>query len=244
MLQEFLELRAQYFERTFAFGELSCELVTTQLQLLELVPQTLEAGRDRVECRALGFHRDRNMLRAVAIALRLLTLEAQILTQAVALLFELHARRFELRHLLEAFLEASTCGGDGILCALLIGLQLRGLRLDLASTLRGLFGAAGERSHLRGQLAVRAVQTVHIRLQRIAATLELHQPLADLGSFALQGFLSLFRGAHGLTQLAHFLFTTDDAGMHVLVAAHAQPVATDPDAIACDDGFASAERSS
>ena len=68
--------------------------------------QTLEARGDRCQRRTLRFDLDRDLLRAVAIGLRLRALEAEVLAQLVALLLELDARRFELRHRVHAFLQA------------------------------------------------------------------------------------------------------------------------------------------
>src|SRR6188472_3251993 len=86
------------------------------------------------------------------------------------------------------------------------------------------------------------MQAVHFRLNRVATTLELHETFTNLSGFRLQRILTLFSSADCFTQLAHFLFATDHAGMYVLVAAHAQPVTTDPDAVARDDRLAIRER--
>src|SRR5262245_32361994 len=86
------------------------------------------------------------------------------------------------------------------------------------------------------------MQTIDVGLQRIAAAFQIRDALARLCNLILQRIATLLGGIHRLAQLAHFLLATDDARMDVLVAADAQPIAADPNAIARDDGFAAEER--
>ena len=100
------------------------QLVAPLLELFELMAQAIQARGDRRQRRALRLDLDRHVLRAVAIGLRLRALERQVLAQLVALLLQLDARGLELRHRIDAFLQARARFRDRVGAALVIVLQL------------------------------------------------------------------------------------------------------------------------
>ena len=107
---------------------------------------------------------------------------------------------------------------------------------------RRLLGLGAQRAHLRIRVAGDAMQPVDLFLQSVAALLVLGELRARIGELRLDAVALTLGVGDDVAQRAHFLLAADDAGMHVLVATDAQPVAPDPDAVARNDGFAAEQR--
>src|SRR5690606_181974 len=157
LLQGGLELFGQLLQRRFALLELPNELFAPALQLLQLLPQAVEARRYGAQGGSLRFHADRDFLRPIAIALRLRAFGREILPQLVAAPLQLDARRFELRHRIETFLQARLGLRDRGRDLLVIAVDLLHLGADPASAFGGLFSLGAQRADLCAQLAVQAM---------------------------------------------------------------------------------------
>src|SRR5690606_19189110 len=132
-----LERLSQRFQRGLAVGKLTGELIAPLLKLLELAAQPVQPRSDRSERRAARFDLDGRRLRRFAIALRLRALVAEILTPLVALAFQVDARRLELRHGVQAFLQARTRLGERRRTALVVASQVLQLAADARDALGG-----------------------------------------------------------------------------------------------------------
>ena len=145
-------------------------------------------------------------------------------------------------HRLERDFELAARGARVRLRRADLGGELGRLGREARQPFARLLFAGRQRAELRAQVDVAAVQTIDRFLSAVARFIERRDSRARLEERTLAFLERPLGRADRRTDRAQFLLAFDDAGVHVLVAADAQPVPADPDAVAGDDGFAGRKR--
>ena len=204
--------------------------------------EPLEPGAERLHRCTARLNRDRGLLRGGAHLVGGAARGHKRAANRLALELEFRPALFVSLHRLECRFQLLARGA---------GIGLR--RVDFAGKLArlggqarepigGLLGARLQRLKLAAQIDVTAVQPVGQLLGLVARLVELLDAAAG-GSKSRIAFTQATLGGRQLfAQRTNFLLALDDAGMRILVAADAQPVAANPDTIASDHRLARRQR--
>ena len=240
-LQRLLERGLEPGLAFFAAGELRIEILPARFELAHLRVEARETRQQGLMTGAARFDADRGLAGRSSRSLRRFAGRDQAATQDFALGFERDAALFEFAHRIDGFLEATTRGTAAGVGGFERALDFRHLERELLHALAALFGAGAQAVDLRAQAHVARATARHHCLMARQAIFEVAHAAAQRLEVGLGGavlrLLRIERGTFG----SQAFFAFDDALVGILVAADAQPVRADPDAVARDDRLARAQ---
>ena len=230
--------------RDFGFlgrNELRLEVAAPRREVRHLPFETRQAREQGLMARAARLDANRRLARGIARPIRPLPRVRQRLPQHVPFGFERAALLLEIGHAADGLLEPRARGAIARVGHLERALELGELRRELLHARIALLGAGPQPVELRAQVHVRRAATRQLALPVGDAILGLADPAPHVFELVVERAATRLQPIEFRPLAAQFLLALDDALVGISIAADAQPVRADPEAVLRDHRLSGAQ---